>query len=125
MKWKILGIVCAIGFFAYLFFIFCESVQDNGMIYTFHYSLRALLWIVVSALTIAFTVCYFTFIPKYIRKLTNENNFISLICTILYCAVFLTVFYGFLKIIGPLGKEYDSYISFQKYVYRLERNIDK
>ena len=35
MKWKILGIVCAIGFFAYLFFIFCESVQDNGMSYTF------------------------------------------------------------------------------------------
>lgn len=125
MKWKILGIVCAIGFFAYLFFIFCESVQDNGMIYTFHYCLRALLWIVVSALTIAFTVCYFTFIPKYISKLMNGNNFISWICTILYCAVFLTAFYWILQIIEPLGEEYDSYISFQKYVYRLERNIDK
>lgn len=125
MKWKILGIVCAIGFFAYLFFIFCESVQDNGMVYTFHYSLRALLWIVVSALSISFTVCYFTFVPKRISKITKEKNLKSLICTILYCAVFLTVIFWFLKIIGPLGKEYDSYISFQKYVYRLERNIDK
>lgn len=125
MKWKILGIVCAIGFFAYLFFIFCESVQDNGMVYTFHYSLRALLWIVVSALSISFTVCYFTFVPKRISKITKEKNLKSLICTILYCAVFLTVIFLFLKIIGPLGKEYDSYISFQKYVYRLERNIDK
>lgn len=125
MKWKILGIVCAIGFSVYLFLIFCESVQDNGMIYTFHYCLRALLGIVVVTLTIAFTVCYFTFVPKYIRKLINENNFISWICTVLYCAVFLTAFFGFLKIIGPLEKEYDSYISFQKYVYRLERNIDK
>lgn len=125
MKWKILGIVCTIVFFAYLFLIFCESVQDNEMCISFHYCLRALLGIVVVTLTIAFTVCYFTFVPKYIRKLTNENNFMSWICTILYCAVFLTAFYWILQIIGPLGKEYDSYISFQKYVYRLERNIGK
>jgi hypothetical protein len=125
MKWKILGIVCAIVFLVYLFLIFCESVQDNGMIYTFHYCLRALLGIVIVALAIAFTMCYFTFIPKYISKLIIGNNFISYICNMLYCAVFLIALFWFLKIIGPLGKEYDSYISFQKYVYRLERNIGK
>lgn len=125
MKWKILGIVCAIGVFAYLFFIFCESVQDNGMTYTFHFLLGALITVIFIALFLVYNIWSLSYVPKCLRKKMNGDSWKSKAFSILYLAVYTIILLGALKLFTALMSKYEGYMSYQKFIYRLERNIDQ
>lgn len=125
MKWKILGIVCAIGVFAYLFFIFCESVQDNGMTYTFHFLLGALITVIFIALFLVYNIWSLSYVPKCLRKKMNGDSWKPKAFSILYLAVYTIILLGALKLFTALMSKYEGYMSYQKFIYRLERNIDQ
>ena len=123
MKWKYFGYICAIGILMYLLFIFCESMQDNGVAFTFHYCLRALLIFFECCLFFAVTVYLFTSPPKFLTKIATGNTPRQVICIILYLAIYIIITIGFMETTGALNKKYDNYIYYKKFIYRLERNI--
>ena len=137
MKWKILGIVCAIGFFAYLFFIFCESVQNNGMSYTF---LTILNWI-GHILLLGLCIFIFWYLSKTLRKsktlrrIYNKAGDIveripDFICYVAF-VIGMFIFTGFVELSGihskidEIEKNITNYIEYEKFEYKLYHNFYK
>lgn len=135
MKWKILGIVCAIGFFAYLFFIFCESVQNNGMSYTF---LTILNW-VGHILLLGLCIFIFWYLSKTLRKsktlrrIYNKMGDIveripDFICYVAFI-IGMWILFGFVELSGihskidEIEKNITNYIEYEKFEYKLYHNF--
>lgn len=137
MKWKYFGYICAIGFFAYLFFVFCESVQNNGMSYTFLTILNCVGHILLSV----FCIVIFWYLSKILRKskilrriddkvgdiVERIPNFICYVVFIIV-AVFFTAFIetsGIPSKVEEIERNITNYIEYQKFEYKLHHNFYK
>lgn len=137
MKWKYFGYICAIGFFAYLFFVFCESVQNNGMSYTF----LTILNCVGHMLLLVLCIAIFWYLSKILKKsktlrrIDNKVGNIAeripdFICYVVFIigAIFFTALIktsGIPSKIDEIEKNITNYTEYQKFEYKLHHNFYK